>query len=267
MYNSGTWDASSYAVFGTERTRPLRDLVAQVGAPDPALVLDLGCGNGPATMELAARWPQARIVGVDSSDSMLAAARELDTDKRVDWLQEDLRSWRPSTLGQPVDVVVSNATLQWLPNHLALIDDWVASLASDGWLALQVPSNFDAPSHALMREVAAEQERAEELLAAIEVPAVGEPSTYVRYLSRLGCAVDAWQTTYTHVLAAGDEHPVLTWVRSTGLRPILDLLTDEDELARFITAYESRLHEAYPVGPEGVLFPFTRVFAVAQRRQ
>ena len=116
-----------------------------------------------------------------------------------------------------------------------------------------------------MREAAATQPRADELLEAIEVPQVGEPATYVRYLSRLGCQVDAWETTYTHVLPAADRHPVLTWVSSTGLRPLLALLTEEDERASFLAAYEDRLAEAYPVTAEGVLFPFRRVFAVAQR--
>jgi trans-aconitate 2-methyltransferase len=265
MRNIGEWDATAYARFGDERTRPLIDLLARVGSEDPALVADLGCGNGPATLVLAERWRRARLVGVDSSGSMLAAARELDAQARVEWLQADLREWDPASLEQSIDVIVSNATLQWIPNHLALLDRWVSSLADQGWLALQVPGNFDAPSHALMREVAATQPRADELLEAIEVPQVGEPATYVRYLSRLGCQVDAWETTYTHVLPVAVRHPVLTWVSSTGLRPLLALLTEENERASFLAAYEDRLAEAYPVTAEGVLFPFRRVFAVAQR--
>ena len=193
--------------------------MAQVRTDDPALVVDLGCGHGPPTLILAQLWPQARVVGVDASEAMLEAARELDRDGRVEWVQSDLREWDPASLGQAPDVVVTSSTLQWVPGHLDLLDAWVAALAEGGWLALQVPGNFDAPSHRLMRETAEHHERAGELTAALDLPAVGEPATYLRYLDRLGCEVDAWETTYLHVLDPDgeDENPVLTWV--SGDRP------------------------------------------------
>ena len=95
---------------------------------------------------------------------------------------------------------------------------------------------------------------------------MGEPATYLRYLSRLGCDVDAWETTYLHVLDPDgeDENPVLTWVAATGLRPVIDILTDEDELAAFTEPYAAALADAYPRSSAGVLFPFRRVFAVAR---
>ena len=129
---------------------------------------------------------------------------------------------------------MTSSTLQWVPGHLDLLDAWVGALADGGWFALQVPGNFDAPSHRLMRETAEHHERAGELGAALDLPAVGEPATYLRYLSRLGCDVDAWETTYLHVLDPDgeDENPVLTWVAATGLRPVIDILTDDDELRR-----------------------------------
>ena len=267
MTEHATWDPTAYARFSAERSRPLADLVAQVRTDDPALVVDLGCGHGPATLMLAELWPKARIVGVDASEAMLEAARERDGHGRVEWVQSDLREWDPASLGQAPDVIVTSSTLQWVPGHLDLLDAWVASLGDGGWLALQVPGNFDAPSHRLMRETAERHERAGELTAALDLPAVGEPATYLRYLARLGCEVDAWETTYLHVLdpAGEDENPVLSWVTATALRPVLDILTDAQERASFVTPYAEQLAEAYPRTPVGVLFPFRRVFAVARK--
>jgi trans-aconitate 2-methyltransferase len=267
MRRQPSWDPEAYARFGDQRARPLGDLLAQVRVDDPALVVDLGCGNGPATLAVAALWPRARVVGVDASDAMLEAARALDTAGRVEWVQGDLRDWDPASLGQDPDVIVTNSTLQWVPGHLDLIPVWVDALADGGWLALQVPGNFDAPSHALMREQAEWHARSAELTAALGMPSVGEPSTYLRLLVRLGCAVDAWETTYAHVLDPEGtlDNPVLDWVSGTGLRPVLDLLTDGDERRDFLEPYAAALLEAYPRSSVGVIFPFRRVFAVAHR--
>ncbi|MEO5610035.1 MAG: methyltransferase domain-containing protein [Ornithinibacter sp.] len=268
MSEHDSWNPTAYARFSGERSRPFGDLVAQVHADDPTLVVDLGCGHGPATLSLAQLWPGARVVGVDAAESMLEAARRLDTDGRVEWVQADLREWDPVSLGQAPDVIVTNSTLQWVPGHLELIDAWVGALAEGGWLAIQVPGNFDAPSHALMRETAEGHERSGELTAALDLPAVGEPSTYLRYLTRLGCAVDAWETTYLHVLQESGEgdDPVLEWVIATGLRPVLDILQDEDERTAFLQPYAAALAQAYPRTAGGVLFPFRRVFAVAHKQ-
>lgn len=268
MRTSPSWDPAAYGRFADQRTRPFTDLVSQVRSETPELVVDLGCGNGPLTLLLAQRWPQARVVGVDSAESMLEAARDLDTDGRVEWVHSDLRDWDPASLGGAPDVIVTSSTLQWVPRHLDLIGSWVRSLSPGGWFAVQVPGNFDAPSHALMRQVAEGHPRAGELTAALEVPAAGEPGTYLRLLDRLECDVDAWETTYLHVLdAAGeDENPVLTWVSATGLRPVLDLLEEDDEREAFLEPYRAALLEAYPRSDAGVVFPFRRVFAVAHRR-
>ncbi|MGG5258074.1 methyltransferase domain-containing protein [Phycicoccus avicenniae] len=267
MRSSPSWDPAAYGRFAAQRARPLADLVAQVGADAPGLVVDLGCGHGPATLSLAALWPEARVVGVDSAESMIEAATDLDTAGRAEWVQSDLRAWDPASLGGAPDVVVTNSTLQWVPGHLDLVDAWVDALAPGGWFALQVPGNFDAPSHRLMRETAEEHPRGGELTAALDVPSVGEPATYLRLLTRLGCSVDAWETTYVHVLdpEAEDENPVLTWVTATGLRPVLDLLDDDEERAAFLEPYGAALLEAYPRTSAGVLFPFRRVFAVAHK--
>lgn len=262
------WDPRQYAVFAGHRGRPFTDLLARVDADDPRLVVDLGCGPGELTLGLTQRWPNARVVGVDSSPEMLARARELDVDGRVEWVEAAAEDWDPTESGGSIDVLVTNATLQWVPSHLRLVPSWVASLAPGGTFGMQVPANFDAPSHRLMREVAARHPRADDLRPGLaRAQAVAQPQMYAALLLEVTPDVDVWQTTYEHVLAADPDgaHPVLEWVRGTGLRPVLGVL-DEQEREAFVTDYEKELETAYPRKPYGVLFPFTRTFAVARTR-
>lgn len=261
------WDPSRYGQFSTERTRPFSDLMSRVGAEAPSLVVDLGCGHGPTTLALAERWPEAQVVGVDNSPEMLEAARALDTQGRVEWMLADLAEWDVSSLGGAPDVIVTNAALQWVPRHLPLIERWLEALAPDGWFAMQVPGNFDAPTHALMRETAREHPRSGELEAASTRYGAGDPATYLQIINSHGLAVDVWETTYTHVLdpAGESDNPVLDWVSGTGLKPMLDVLEDGQEQAEFIAAYADKVKTAYPRTPAGVLLPFRRVFAVGRK--
>lgn len=262
-----TWDPSRYGQFSSERARPFADLMGRVGADAPRLVVDLGCGPGPLTLSLAERWPDARVVGVDSSAEMLADARSRDTDGRVEWVQADLADWDIADLGDAPDVIVTNAALQWVPRHLSLMEGWLAALAPGGWFALQVPGNFDAPTHALMRETAVSHPRSGELEAASKRYGAGDPSTYLQILSTHGLVVDAWETTYIHVLDPQGEsdNPVLDWVTGTGLRPMLEVLEEGTEREEFIAAYADKVAAAYPRTAAGVLLPFRRVFAVGRK--
>ena len=251
-----TWDPQRYLTYADERGRPFVELVARVGAEAPSTVVDLGCGPGNLTALLAARWPGARVVGLDSSREMVETARR-DV-AGVDFEQADLREWLDAG-GEAVDVLVSNATLQWVPGHLDLLPALLDRVRPGGWLAVQVPGNFDQPSHTLRTELAAQAPYAEHTRGAA-VPSSHDPATYLDALAGLGAQVDAWETTYLHVLTG--EDPVFTWVSATGARPTLQALPDdlrpgfEDELRR-------RLREAYPPGPAGVVLPFRRVFVVA----
>ncbi|MEO7751939.1 MAG: methyltransferase domain-containing protein [Terracoccus sp.] len=264
------WDPDQYARFADHRSRPFHDLLARVGPVSPQIVVDLGCGPGELTRSLAEQWPEARVVGIDSSPEMIERAREGDAPGHppVEWVLARAQEWDPASLDARVDLLVTNATLQWVPHHLPLLTRWFAALAPGGTLALQVPANLDAPSHALMRDAAQRHTRAADLGPALDRSlAVAAPETYAALLLAEGAAVDVWQTTYQHVLPVvpGRRHPVLEWVRGTGLRPVLGVLTDPDEREAFLADYEQALELAYPRMPFGVLFPFTRTFAVARR--
>jgi trans-aconitate 2-methyltransferase len=187
---------------------------------------------------------------------MVARARELDL-PGVTFEVGDLREWRAP---RPVDVLVSNATLQWVPGHLELLPRLVGQVAAGGWFAFSVPGNFAEPSHVLLHELAA-QPRFAEHLDGVARPDAHGPEVYLEALLALGCEVDAWETTYLHQLHG--EDPVFTWISGTGARPVLQALPDELR-AEFEREYKALLAAAYPPGPHGTVLPFRRVFAVAR---
>jgi trans-aconitate 2-methyltransferase len=254
----GAWDPAGYLRFGDERARPFTDLLARIGAVAPRVVVDLGCGEGAMTASLAGRWPGARVTGVDSSPEMLAAAAAHAVPGRVRFVAGDVRDWRA---GEPVDVLVSNAVLHWVPGHVELLRRWAGALAPGGWLAVQVPGNWRAPTHRLLAELCRSPRWADRLAdAAPAEDTVLDPAGYLDVLAGAGLAADAWETTYLHVLSGAD--PVLEWVRSTVLRPVLARLSPEDG-AELTAAYAAALRAAYPSRPDGTtVLPFRRVFAV-----
>jgi trans-aconitate 2-methyltransferase len=255
------WDPDQYQHFGDERSRPFFDLLARVGAQAPGVVVDLGCGPGTLTVTLARRWPGAVVRGIDSSAEMIEAARALPAsgDQRLSFVQGDVREWRP---GGGVDVIVSNAVLQWVPDHLAVLARWAGFLPAGGWLAFQIPGNYDQPSHLALRELAS-GDRWRSPLADVQLNRqAADPAEYLGLLARAGFEVDAWETTYLHVLHG--EDPVLDWYKGTGLRPVLSALRPE-QAAEFLDEYRARMSEAYPAAPYGTVFPFRRVFVVAVR--
>ena len=254
------WDPGAYQRFAGERGRPFFDLLARVRASDPGYVADLGCGPGNLTAALADRWPGADVVGVDSSPEMIGAARaEAGQRPGLSFVLGDLREWRPA---RPVDVLVSNAVLQWVPGHLELMRSWPDMLSPGGWLAIQLPGNFSQPSHAILLDLV-RSARWRPLLAGVRLNRQApDPAEYLGLLAPAGCEVDAWETTYLHVLPGGD--PVTEWYRGTGLRPVLAAL-DPGEAEEFVAEYGERARAAYPRTPYGTVLPFRRVFVVARR--
>jgi trans-aconitate 2-methyltransferase len=254
------WDPGTYRRFGDERSRPFFDLVGRIPADAPRTVVDLGCGPGTLTATLAQRWPAATIVGLDSSPEMIAQASH----PRVDFRLGDVTGWRP---GPDTDVVVSNAVLQWVPGHAALLTRWAGELPPGAALAFQVPGNFGAPSHRALRAVAASPRWADRLAGLLREAPVDDAAGYAALLTRAGCAVDAWETVYVHLLpddADAGGHPVLRWMEGTALRPVRSALGDGPDWAAFRAELGERLAAEYPASDGVVPFPFRRVFAVAR---
>ncbi len=261
------WDPEQYLRFRDERSRPFADLLARVAHPGPSEVVDLGCGPGTTTATLLQRWPRAHVVGIDSSSAMIERAAAVAVPGRLEFRAGDLRDWKPEA---PPDVVLSAATLQWVPGHEDLIPSLVASLAPAGVFAFQVPGNFDQPSHALLRDLASTP-RWHDLLGGLGRPdPVLHPRRYLGILLATGAEADVWETTYLHVLTG--DNAVLEWVRATALRPFLAAIDDAvrsgDEPAgattEFLDACSAALREAYPPDARGrTVLPFRRIFAVA----
>jgi trans-aconitate 2-methyltransferase len=251
-----SWDPNQYLRFGRERARPFVDLVAAIPTTAPRVVVDLGCGPGGLTATLLDRWPDARVLGIDSSAEMVAAALSHARPGRLDFEQADLTTWRAA---EPVDVLVSNAALHWVPDHGPLLVRLIEQLAPAGTLAFQVPDNFSEPTHtALQRVLAAPRWR--ERLAGVARPAVETPRWYLETLVGLGLETDVWQTTYHHLLRG--DNAVLEWVKGTTLRPVLAAL-DGAEGEELLADYAALLQRAYPQGSRGTVLPFRRVFVVA----
>jgi trans-aconitate 2-methyltransferase len=263
-----SWDPGQYERFAAERARPFHDLVAQIPATDPARVVDLGCGPGTMTATLADRWPAAHVYGLDSSREMIAAAAGLARPGRLEFGLGDITAWRPAP--GSVDVILSNAALQWVPDHAAALPGWAAALRPGGTLAIQVPASGDLAAMNVIRACATSP-RWRERLAAVasgvgprSISPVPPLDGYLGTLAGSGLTVNAWETTYLHVLPGSD--PVLEWFAGTGLRPYLDALAgDPGALAEFREEIAGRLREGYPRRDYGTVLPFKRLFVVATR--
>ncbi len=250
------WDPTDYLEFADQRGRPFIDLTARITTERPRRVVDLGCGPGNLTALLAARWPDTEVEGVDSSPAMIEHAQR-HAGERLRFVVGDLREWRPT---EPVDVIVSNAAMQWVPRHREIVPRLVGALAPGGWLGIQVPGNFDQPSHRLLHDLSYQPPYAE-WTREVKRPSAFGPEIYLDDLARLGCRVQAWETTYLHVLSGPD--PVFRWISATGAREVLGALPQALR-QEFETAYKRRLRQSYPPQPYGTVLAYRRVFALAQ---
>lgn len=251
------WDPAKYLDYADLRGRPFYELIARIDADRPRRVVDLGCGPGNLTATLSKRWPAAVLEAIDNSPEMVEAARSAGIDAQL----LDVRDWVPAA---DTDVVVTNAVLQWVPGHQDLLRRWAGQLPSGAWLAMQVPGNLGAPSHAAVRELASTPKWAAELdgVTIRGEDAVDDPQDYADLLADAGCVVDAWETTYLQRLTG--PNAVLEWITGTALRPIKAALS-EAAWQEFRAELAPLLDKAYPPRPDGTTwFPFRRVFAVAR---
>jgi trans-aconitate 2-methyltransferase len=257
---SPSWDAGQYLRFQSERMRPALDLLRRIPQGfEPRRIIDLGCGTGEITLALKERWPAAEVTGLDSASAMLEKARGLGG--AVVWIAGDIATW---SADGAFDLVFSNAALQWVDGHETLFGRLIAALAPGGVLAVQMPRNFGAPSHRIMRETAAEEPWRARLGGILRAEPVLPPERYYDLLAPHASSLDLWESEYLHALDG--ETPVLDWVKGTGLRPLIDAMVEPAERASFIQRYQARLALAYPRRSDGkTLFPFRRLFLVAQR--
>ncbi|WAL73518.1 methyltransferase domain-containing protein [Kitasatospora sp. YST-16] len=261
------WDADQYLRYADLRGRPFADLLARVPDLPPApTVLDLGCGPGNSTAALRRRWPDARLLGLDTSPDLLAEARGAHGEPTAEYREQDVAAYDPAP--ERPDLIASNAALHWMDtdtaDHLELLPRWAAALRPGGVIAFQLPGNFAAPSHTLLADLRRTPRWRDRLATARPDASCHAPDRYARTLLAAGCTADVWESTYTMVLPGPD--PVLEWVKGSTLRPVLDLLPEAGERAEFLAEYGALLREAYPATWHGTLFPFRRVFAVAVKR-
>jgi trans-aconitate 2-methyltransferase len=253
------WDAGQYLKYAEERSRPFFDLLARVRKDEAHCIADLGCGPGHLTQILMERWPAAGVVGVDNSPEMLEQAKPLSMPGRLEFVQADMASWSPE---KPLDLIVSNAAIQWVGNHEVLLGRLAGMLAAGGTLAVQMPVLLDNPAHLAIEQTQSDA-RWRDMLQGVGLhqKSVLPLAWYVERLHDLGFAVDAWQTTYIHVLTGDD--PVLDWYKGTALRPLLNRLRPPFK-GEFLHELGDRLKEAYPARAGVTLLPFPRLFFVAK---
>ena len=253
------WEPETYLQFEEYRTRPAAELLARIPSQLPQIVYDLGCGPANSTRLLQIRWPNAQLVGVDKSPEMLARARA--TDITAQWVEADISSWKPAS--QP-DLIFSNATLQWLPDHAALFHRLMNYVKPGGTFGVQMPRNFTSPSHTIIQQIVEAGPWADRLLPVRDFNPVARPEDYFDYLSPISSTIDIWETEYHHVLE--NRESIVDWIASTGLKPFLEALDTETERNDFLTELHRRVHDAYETRSDGkVLFPFRRTFVIAYR--
>lgn len=272
------WNPDIYLRFAEERGRPFHELVARIKAAEPRTVVDLGCGPGNLTDTLVQRWPGAQVVGIDSSSEMInkavagsssVARNSVTPGAAVEYRVGDINEYQPT---DEVDVIITNAALQWVPGHADLLGRWAEDLHSGAWIALQVPGNHQAPAHRALRALCGTPRWSDRLGSFSELVRSGYTAVdYARLLRGAGCEVDAWETTYVHHLpTTGGPHPILSWLTGTALRPIRAALIgpDGDELAwqEYCDELEPQLAAAYPAHGGVVDFEFLRIFCVATKR-
>ena len=253
------WNPQQYLKFKSERTQPSIDLVARIAINEPETIIDIGCGPGNSTQILHRRWPDADIVGLDSSQKMIEKARQdYPGQKWIVGHAADLDT------KQKYDIVFSNATLQWVPNHDVLIPRLFDAVNKNGVLAVQVPANNESPLHKALYSVAQSRKWKGYTSGCEKLLTYHNAGYYYNVLIGLTENFDIWETTYYHVL--GSHEAMLEWYSSTGMKPFLERLPDEEASNEFEQEILMQCQPLYPVQSDGkILYPFKRLFFTASK--
>ncbi|MBL4739830.1 MAG: methyltransferase domain-containing protein [Sneathiella sp.] len=252
-----SWNPEQYLIFSDHRLRPALDLLSQVPLAAPAVIYDLGCGTGNVTALLSKRWGEAIVTGLDTSDEMLDKARQ--DHPSLEWKEGAIEDFSPASKG---NLIFSNAALHWLDNHEVIFPKLLSELRPGGVLAIQMPNNFNAPSHQTLYMLAQSEKWLDKLGHLVRPAPVHNINWYYDLLSPLVSKLNIWETSYFQVLQG--KNAVLEWTRGTALRPFLSEL-EGDDIADFEEEYANLLVEAYPQKKDGsTLYPFSRLFVVAE---
>lgn len=250
------WNPGAYDRFRDLRLRPALDLLSALPPLGPGAIVDLGCGSGAVGPALARLGRP--LIGVDHAPAMLDRARATGVYDSL--VEADLAEWSPPS---PPALIFSNAALNWVPDHGALLPRLAGLLPPGGVLAVQVPGQEEAPSHRMWRELAARHHP--RLLEGRRLPGIAAPGEYHRWLAPLG-TLDLWETVYHQWLPAADDgHPVRLFSEATYARPILAAL-DPGAAEALRRAYDAAIEAHYPrTSTGGVLLPFRRLFMTLRR--
>jgi len=255
------WNPNIYSQFLDLRTRPARDLLNAIpNTIQPRSAYDLGCGTGNSTILLQQRWPQAKVIGIDSSSDMLKEAKLTYPD--LEFIKEDIAQFSPT---EKVDALFANASLQWVDDHETLIPKLASFLNPNGVIAIQMPNNFHSPTHQVTIQLLQNNPAWQHFLKNLRYGALTKPFYQLPWhydlLSNSGLHdLQIWETEYFQEMNSYED--IFTWVKGTGLRPVLSAMDSETQ-TQFRNAYIGAIAKEYPLQTNNkILMPFRRIFMV-----
>lgn len=254
------WDPTMYLTYTTYRLRPALDLINRIPLEQPNLIVDLGCGVGDITRQLRIRWPEARIIGVDSSKEKLDKASQGDPE--IEWRLGDIEDWSP---GEPVDLLFSNSSLNSLEKHDKLFPTLISWIKPGGVFAVQMPRNFAEPAFSAIYKTAREGPWSKKLENFIRPEPCKSPHFYWELLHSYFRMTEIWETIYLQVMEG--DNPVADFVLDSSLKKFIEVLDYSERLA-FEEAYKQKIKGAYPPGEDGkTLFSNRRVFILGIKNE
>lgn len=253
------WNPDTYLQFRNERTQPSIDLVARIGFADPKAIIDFGCGPGNSTQVLVHRWPNARIIGLDNSSAMIAKARKDYPEQ--DWILADVGTYETDI---KFDIVFSNATIHWIPDHRALLKKFHGFLVEGGVAAVQLPPFWDMPLGKIIDRVSRDPRWQSQTAHVSKLFTIHDYSFYYDQLSVLFRKAELWETSYMDIM---DSHTsIIEMIRSTGMKPYLDQLNSQEVRDEFEQEVLKEVVNVYPLqGNAKVILPFKRLFFIGHK--